>query len=85
MVVLKQILIGVVCEDMFDYNRWVSFQSYNTLKRYTPITNAIQAATKCDEIIITTNAQCNSEYYNIYKKLNGAYRLAKREPIYYGC
>lgn len=85
MVVLKQILVGIVCENMNDFHRWVSNQSYDTLRRYTPITNVMQASIKCDEIIITTTAQCNVEYYNIYKKLNGAYRLAKREAITYNC
>ena len=81
--ILKQVTIGVVCEDMVDFHRWVSNQSYNTLKRYFAITNVNQATIKYDELVITTTAQCNSNFYDIYKKLNGAYRLSKKESVDY--
>lgn len=77
---LKQISIGIVCKDMMDYNRWVNMQSYDTLRKYFPIVNTVQAANKYDEIVVTTTASANPNYIDIYIKLNGAYAKAKREP-----
>ena len=77
--VLKNILIGVVCKDMLDYQRWVQRQSKNELVRYTPIINVEQASANVDEIVITMTATANPNFVDIYIKLNGAYRKAKHE------
>lgn len=79
MTILKHSLVAVVAADMIDYQRWVATKSKDEYVRYTPIVNALQVSGKYDEIVITSNATTNANYYEIYKKLNGAYRLAKRE------
>ena len=79
MVLLKIISIGVVAANMGDYIRWVESQSTDSDRRYFPILNAFHAKEKYDEIVITTMAQTNPNYFDIYVALNGAYNKAKRE------
>lgn len=80
--VLNNISVGVVCKDATDYNRWVSAQNYNELKKYFPVFTVDQASRKFDEIVVTTTASANPNYVDIYIKLNGAYAKAKKEPKY---
>lgn len=80
MVVLEIKSIGIVAANMADYIRWVNTQSKDSNRRYFPILNAGHATSKFDEIVITTTASINPNYFDIYVKLNGAYTKAKREP-----
>lgn len=79
MVLLKIISIGVVAANMGDYVRWVNAQTKDDNIRYFPIVHVYQAEQKFDELVVTTTAQTNPEYFDIYVKLNGAYNKAKRE------
>jgi hypothetical protein len=77
--VLNTTLVGVVCKDRLDFQRWVSNQGYDELRKYVPVTNVSDAHKKFDELVVTTTASANPEFVDIYIKLNGAYNKARRE------
>jgi hypothetical protein len=77
--VLNIVSVGVVCKDRADYTRWVANQVPDSLRRYFPITTVSEASNKYDELVVTTTATANPNYVDIYIKLNGAYKKAKRE------
>ena len=79
MVILKSSSIGVVAKDRLDYQRWVLSKSKDVDIRYFAIIEVSDLFQSYDEIVITSNAQANPNYVDIYIKLNGAYAKAKRE------
>ena len=78
-VTLNKTLVGVVCKDKLDFQRWVANQGYDELRRYLPITTVADATQKFDELVVTTTASANPNFFDIYVKLNGAYTKAKPE------
>ena len=81
MAILSVTSIGVIAKDRLDYQRWVLRQSSDTNRKHFPITSVNDIYQKYDEIVITTTASANPNYFDIYKKLNGAYAKAKKETV----
>lgn len=68
--ILNTVTVGIFCKNMRSYNLYVENQHNDPDRRYRPVTTIEQASTTFDEIVITQDAILNSNYVNIFNKVN---------------